>query len=370
MRFVPVLVMAIAVSVYGPASASTAADGRMKQATDLSADFLIRTQNKTGLFDYDISFKTGRPTGKASIVRQAGTGFALAEYLAATQAPHVREPVRRVLDALQRRSLVFRKRSQWIVGTGRSISKSRTGATALALLIELHYYRTTGSGRYEAARRAWLNGLLALRLGKRGFRRTPYSRVESPYFNGEVWLALAKYHDTFRDPEIGDVLSGLDTYLVDKYTKKPDIGFYHWGVMAAAVRYKNTRDLRLLKFIEDQTRVYLEDLRPEVKPTHNTCYALEGLVTASDVLNASWADSAIVPALTQRIEAEAEKNLGFQLLDAATLTTPPAGRRGKPFDPNEYVGLYFSRSDKTYSRIDYTQHCLSAFLKLRPSGRP
>lgn len=362
--------MTIAVSVYGPAGASTMSGERIKQATDLSADFLIRTQNNTGLFDYDISFKTGRPTGKASIVRQAGTGFSLAEYLAATQAPHAREPVRKVLDALQKRSLIFRKNSQWIVGTGRSISKSRTGATALALLIELNYYRTTGSGRYEAARRAWLNGLLALRLGKRGFRRTPYSRVESPYFNGEAWLALATYQDTFRDPKIGEVLAELDDYLVSKYTKKPDIGFYHWGVMAAAVRYKNTRDLRLLKFIEDQTRAYLEDLRPKFKPTHNTCYALEGLVTASDVLNASWAGSAIVPALSQRIQAEAEKNLDFQLLDPAEVAEPPQRRRGKPFDPNEYVGLYYARSDKAYSRIDYTQHCLSAFLKMRPGERP
>ncbi len=355
--------------VSGIASAATSTEAtdpqRIRQAIDLAAEHLVKMQTEKGLFRYDMDFKKGRPTGQSSIVRQVGAGFSLAEYLSTTRSPSAEQAVRNLLDTLRKTALVFRKRSQWVVADNRTLKTARTGATALALLTEVLYYRATGDGRFEAARQGWLNGLLALRLGKRGFRRTPYSRRESPYFNGEAWLALAHYFDTFRDPKVGAVLDELDHYLVETYAKKPDVGFYHWGVMAAAVRYRTSRDFRLLTFIEDQTRHFLQKLRPEVKPGRNTCYALEGLLTASAVLGEHMEDSEILSPLSQRLEAEIAKNLTLQLLDVTTVKAPPAKRSRKPIDMKDYRGLFFQRADRTYTRIDHTQHCLSAFVKLK-----
>ena len=214
------------------------------------------------------------------------------------------------------------------------------------------------------ARLGWVKGLLALRNRGRGFRKTPYSRRESPYFNGEIWLALAHYYETFRDPVVGKALPGIDAYMMKVYGAKPNVGFYHWGAMAAAVRYRTTRDLRLLKFIERQTGNYLQTLRPKTAPAKNTCYALEGLLTASDVLNRSWPAAPVMPALRDRLNVEIPKNLAFQFRDEAAGTPSGANVRGKAVDLTRYRGLFFARDKRDYGRIDYTQHCLSAFVKL------
>lgn len=338
---------------------------RIKTAIDLAADHLVKMQNKKGLFQYDVNLATGRATGQNNIVRQVGTVFSLAEYLGSTRSFQVSKPISHVLTALQKQSVVFRRRDRWIVASNRNLGKARAGATALALLTEILYFRATGDGRFEAAREGWLKGLLALRLPRRGFRSAPYSRRESPYFNGEIWLALAHYYDTFRDPKIGKLLDEVDRYMVKTYTRRPNVGFYHWGVMAAAIRYENTRDLALLKFIEKQTSTYLLKLRPKIASTKNTCYALEGLLTASAVLNEAWPSAPVLGALSDRLDVEIPKNLDFQLVDVSGMKAPKTRRRSrKPVDFTPYKGLFVARADRKYGRIDYTQHCLSAFVKL------
>lgn len=348
----------------GTSPLGAAGADQVRAAIDLAAEHLVRMQQQNGLFQYDVNLRTGKATGQNNIVRQVGTVFSLAEYLGLTRSDTVRRPIRNVLTALRKRSVVFRKRNQWIIADRRNLAKARAGATALALLTETFYYRATGDGRFEMARLGWMRGLLALRNRGRGFRKTPYSRRESPYFNGEIWLALAHYYETFRDPAVGKILPGIDAYMMKVYDANPHVGFYHWGAMAAAVRYRTTRDLRLLKFLERQTANYLQTLRPKVAATKNTCYALEGLLTASDVLKRSWPSAPVMPVLTDRLNAEIPKNLAFQFLEDPAENRSPGRTGRKPVDLSQYRGLFFARDKRDYGRIDYTQHCLSAFVKL------
>jgi len=46
------------------------------------------------------------------------------------------------------------------------------------------------------------------------------------------------------------------------------------------------------------------------------------------------------------------------------MTAPKTRRSRKPVDFTPYKGLFVARADRKYGRIDYTQHCLSAFVKL------
>ena len=120
----------------GGASAEAAETGSARQAIDLAADYLVRVQTDRGFFLYDVNFETGKPSGKSSIVRQAGTAFSLAEYLAINRSAPVKRSVRNALEALWGRSVTYRARRQQLVSGSRSVSKARTGATALALLTE------------------------------------------------------------------------------------------------------------------------------------------------------------------------------------------------------------------------------------------
>lgn len=356
---IPILML---LSMLQPAAASDQA--RFRSAVDLSAEFLVRSQKATGLFEYDVVLRTGRPSGQNNIVRQVGTGFSLAEYLGSAQSPQVQATVRKLLSSLRRLSSTYGRRDRWLVTANGQLRTARTGATALALLTEILYYRASGDGQFEASRSAWLKGLLALRKRKGGFRKTPYQWAESPYFNGEAWLALAHYADTFDDQDVVQALSALDTYFVATYGRKPDVGFHHWGVMAAAIRHRTTGEERFVRFIEQQTDAYLRVLRPAVKPGANTCYALEGLATASALLSAHAPDSAILPPLLKRIEADTAKNLALQYVGAPGADGAQAGVRIGKLNPERHKGLFLAGTKQGIARIDHTQHCLSAFLKL------
>ena len=349
-----------------PVAASDQA--RLRSAIDLSAEFLVRSQKATGLFEYDVVLRTGRPSGQNNIVRQVGTGFSLAEYLGSTQTPEAQATVRKLLSSLRRLSSAYRRRDRWLVTANGRLRTARTGATALALLTEILYYRATGDGQFEASRHAWLKGLLALRKRNSGFRKTPYQWQESPYFNGEAWLALAHYADTFEDEDVGKALSSLDTYLMATYGQKPDVGFYHWGVMAAAIRHRTTADERFVRFIAQQTEAYLRVLRPEVKPAANTCYALEGLAAASGLLSEHAPDSAILPSLMERIDADSAKNLALQYVGGTGDGVARPGAQTRKLHPVRHKGLFLAGTKQGIARIDHTQHCLSAFVRLHKAG--
>lgn len=340
---------AVALLLAGFAANVQAQDVRSNgAAADLAAFYLISVQAAGGTFRYDHNFSTGGPTGEDNIVRQAGTAFSLAEHLRATGAPETRRAVRKALKALWRRSAAVDGPDVRLVSGNGKKKGIRAGATALALLTETLYYRASGDGRFENARRAWMNGLLSLRVPGEGFLRKPGSNRQSPYYNGEAWLALAHFGATFEDESVRATLLSLEDHLIAYYTKAPHIGFFHWGVMAAAQRFEDTGEARFVDFIEQQVDVYLTQLRPKMSAKSNTCYALEGLADGLKVLKAERPEAQVLSALEARVDAEISKNRKLQFSGG---------------------GLFFARTDRKYTRIDYTQHCLSALLKVDAMGR-
>lgn len=324
----------------------------------LAVDHMLAAQREDGLFAYDFNFVRNGATGENNIVRQAGAVFALGEYYADSHDPDLREPLRRALNALSVLSIEY--------GRGKLVSRNgelkgvKGGATALTLLAELYYYRTSGDGRFEQARRDWLHGLLSLHQPGKGFRRGPLSEKESHYYNGEIWLALAFHAQTFADPDVAAVLPQVDDYMMAAYGAAPHIGFFHWGATASAKRYAATKDPRFAAFATAQARQYIDEMRPQVKPYANTCYAIEGLIPA---LTLVAPDDELKPRLRARIEAEMAKIRTFQILpgqtsldlgDGITLTSPALDR---------FTGAFVAGRKRPSTRIDFTQHCVSAFLR-------
>ena len=329
-----------------------------------AVDALLAVQTNDGLFLYDFDFVRGRTSKRNSIVRQAGTVYALAEYYGHSRDQRMRDPLRRALAALGRQSVE--------VGDGALVSKDGTvdgakvGATALTLLAEMYYFGTSGDDRFERDRQAWLRGLLALQRPGAGFRRAPGAETESPYYNGEVWLALALHALTFESPEVARSLSQVEPYLMATYGQEPHIGFFHWGLMAAHLRWRATGEARYATFVRDQVRNYLEELRPNLNPNANTCYALEGLFPALDMIAA---DVALRDALGDRVDREFKKILGFQIrpgqdrldLGDGTLLISPRLQ--------DFVGAFVAGRKRPSTRIDFTQHCVSALIKARQHGK-
>ena len=379
--------------------------------TRMAAEQLSRTQLPTGLFPYDLDFVTGTaedmkdPSGP-NIVRQAGALFALAQYLEVSDSPPLRETIAKALQGFTQRSLPIGKGAaqsvlenlrlynRWQIwkplrtplnslgllysrkGDGRVISANGSyerawpGATALALVSELRYRAVTSDDSFANARRAWLKGLLALSVPGRGFREAPHYLTESGYVNGEAWLALAEYARSFpADREIVDSLSEIEDYLMARYGASPTLQFYHWGVMAAAVRAQATQEPRFLGFIHKQTEWVLANQGSLLEGSDNTCAWIEGLATAFGML---WRGHGEEDPLRDRarhwIEVMMAHNLALQILPGQDSVSSGNGDSVRSPWITIYAGAFLTSSKEAKMQVDVTGHCLSALIRMQNAG--
>jgi hypothetical protein len=335
---------------------------------DLALNHMLERQSADGYFRYEFDFVRGRWSDKNNLVRQAGSAYALAEYLQHHDDQRVRAALARALQAFAADSVPWG--DGMLLTEQSSPQKAKAGATALALIAGLWYRQVSGDRSFDNSLHAWRSGLLSLRNPDGLFFSRPGSTKESPYSNGEAWLALAIHGVVFpQDLDVRDTLALVDEAVLEQYGKNADIGFFHWGLMAAAARYQATGDPRLVEFTLAQLRAYLGELRPHLNPNSNSCYSVEGMAAAMQVLRESDQEEQIRQLLQIRIQAEMEKNVALQIpLGAREI---PLGEKRELHSPDlkRFAGAFLNGRARPRIRIDATQHCLSAMLKQRALNR-
>jgi len=396
--FFAAVTVALVLGGITPVAAQPTDQDRLRQAVE----YLLAAQLPSGLFVYDFDFVADRSVEPDNIVRQAGVAYILAEYYRYAPDPHVRRAIEATLTRLGALSLPFGKsRLQSAFeqagllsvpigryklkaslerfgllyrpsGNGKVISLdgkyvgALTGAVAVALLAEMQYHQATADNRFGSLRSAWLEGLLSLRIPRRGFRISPGFIDETPFFDGEGWLALAYYNRLFpRDKSIVSTLDNLEAYLMTRYANDVTSGFYQWGTMAAALRLEQTSNPRFLSFIRAQAQALLEAPRRDEWRGDSSCAHMEGLAVAARVLRAHPdVDPPLLEKVLTRLNEEMEKNRQLQI--------PPNGGRiafGKGvqlISPKlrDFSGAFLVGRFRAYTRVDETAHCVSAMTKL------
>jgi len=403
----PALVVTIGIALLAVtlARASDAADQKQIR---LAVDYLLHAQRPYGLFAYDFDFLEDKPREPENIVRQAMGAYILAEYYSHARDERVRGAVEAALAALDAQSLPMRKSSVRSLldrigllrmpagrtklrttlervdlfprpdGDSKVVSADRTyvnawaGATPISLLAELHYHLASSDGRFAGQRAAWLGGVRALYVPDRGFRAFPYSLEGSPYVDGEAWLAVALYATAFPlDESLAAFLTKLDRTLMTRYRRDYSFEFYHWGTMAAALRWKQTSDETFVRFIREQAQVALDEPEWIRARLENTCAHLEGLATAATVLRGRRDASVLLSRIHERIDAEMSKNRALQIQPEQTRLQRPDGTSLSSPRLRDFAGAFLAGLSEPYTRIDLTSHCLSVMVKLaRDDQRP
>ncbi len=347
-----------------PASAQIS-DAEIDFRLQLAAQYLVAIQQDSGQFRYEYDFVTSRFSKKNSIVRQAGTAHALAEYLRASADADVTPAVKAAIAMLQAQSAPFG--DGLVVTSDGDVSKARTGATALAVLTVAFYAQATGDASYDSFQADLIDGLAALQLPGGHFEDRPGSGKYSPYFDGETWYALAEINRQMPDYQVvRDMLEAADPAMMDYYTANPDIGFSHWGMLAAAVRYKATGEARFLDFLERQAEIFIDELRPKYRPRVNNCYSIEGLGSAATALaEGGRSDSALWSRIVARVDQDTRNNNRFQILPKQEVIL--LGPKSKLLHERlaEFKGAFLNGQTRPQTRIDFTQHCMSALLKYK-----
>jgi len=331
---------------------------------NLAAKHLLSRQLPDGYFRYEFDLVRGRWSSKNNLVRQAGAAYALAEYLKHRDEQPIRAALGNALQAFSAASVSWGNGK--LLGEQGDARKAKAGATALALIAGLWYRQVSGDPRFDNDLHAWRSGLLALRNPDGLFFSYPGSSGESPYSNGEIWLALATHAQTFpQDQGVRAILPAVDEAVFERYGQRAEMGFFHWGLMAAAVRYEVTSAPRLVDFTLTQLDAFLGELRPIVNRKSNSCYSVEGMVAAMQVLRKSNRAQKTQQILQARIEAEMEKNAALQIPVGAREISLGDERKLHSPELKRFAGGFLNARDRPQVRIDATQHCLSAMLKQR-----
>ncbi len=330
----------------------------------LAAEHLLKMQLDSGLFIYEHDFLSGADSSDNNIVRQAGATFALGEYYQHSGDKAAKRAIAKARKAFNRNAVEW-KSGRLLAFEGKP-GQAKAGATALAVLAVLLSTNDAGVLQSDGQLNAWLNGLLALQQQDGGFASKPGSNKQSAYSNGEIWLALATYIDRNGDEADGKLTAALeraDEEFMARYRVMPDIGFFHWGMMAAAARYWSTRDSRFAEFIANQTTLFLERLRPRMSRKSNSCYSVEGLLAGLKVLKAEADYQTLVRQIRQRVDKEMEKNRALQVLPGQDRILFSRSHYLISAHLNRYAGAFLNGKYRPQIRIDATQHCLSAMIR-------
>ncbi len=374
-------------------------------AMALTVERWTASQRASGFFAYGFDFLEDAESEKDTmsaphLVRQAGSGAVLADYLLLTGDTRASEPLRRLLaalrghslpigksalqtfiedsrvlslpigryklhSALERFGLLYEKQGAGLVLSPSSdYAKAHTGATALALLAEVRYSKATGDSSFADSRRAWLEALIGLRIPGEGFRQVPTSIDHTPYYDGETWVAMAEYHHEFpQDSRAASALVDADTDLLKSYGSAFKLDFFQWGTMAASARYRDTRDPRFLQFVTAQMSVFLE--RKAEADNDNNCALVEGVADGLAALVDGGASSG-------DLAKKARAWIAREMEKAEKLQIKP-GQRGLDFASaqviaprmSEFAGDFLQGTYLPKTQVDLAAHCVSAMIKIR-----
>lgn len=401
----PTAATAATAAIAASASPPTTTAAMMR----LAAGQLVQAQRDDGLVPYGFDFLADQPiepdrVSAYNFVRQSYTAFVLAQYYALSRDPGVLSAVRRALDMLARHGLPIGKstaqtwlerlhvlslpfarwklqdtlaRAGWLYapagesrvpGPDGDYRNALTGNVALALLAELAYEQATGDARHASDRDAWRDGILALHIPGGGFRRAPVTIDDDAYVNGQGWLALTAYDA--RHPgnaNVAAALSDLDDALPTRYGREPSPDFFHWGGIAAAHRYRATRDPRLLAFLRAQSHLFLERFSRRLQPEDNACADMETVAAVREVLAPLPPEHELVARLDGWLDRESAKLPSLQIRRGQTDVVLGGDARLHAPHLADYAGAFVAGLYDPVTRIDITAHCLSAMQLARGS---
>ena len=319
-QFAPLLVVLVAFLIVNQMTGHTTDVGDIRARIRKAVAFIRSQQLPDGSFVYLVDHDTLASVGDDdnNIVRQAGTIYCLAEYEDTFRDASIHSIIDKSLEYMQ--GLSINRAMGGLLVCSPYRNKSSLGASALTLMGELLHYHGTGCEKYREFGDELLQGILAQRIEHKGFAKAPGSMGESPYYNGECYLALAYYQLLFGG--LDSHLSSLDTYFVQLPFDK---GFYQWYMMAL--------DYRLQAGIDDPDR-YLAVMKTQTQDVDGShCSKMEGVWVVL-----KWVQD---PDISKKAHEEFQDLLKLQISQ----------------------GGFKARPASDTLRIDYTQHCLSMLIK-------
>lgn len=340
--------------------------------------WLVRSQEESGHFRYEYAPYEDTYLDDDNIVRQAGALFELGEIIRHDKkdvlelGPTIASSIE-YFEELSRADTYNDIDFRCIVRYEGS-DTCKLGATALALIGIMSYVEAYPEmhSEYEELIADYIAFIKAAKIEgtNEGFRNKheigedSQSEAESSFSNGEALLALARYYRYYKeDIEVAELAQSTFSYLTSTEYDSP---LYLW--MMAALK-----DMQVLwpnalyaPYASDYTNWRITDRSRFRDTKNNYCALAEGITSAYSVLK----DTMSTPeraALRREIDFWNNKNLQLQIGDQDMVRYV---RRGDTLERqvirnmNVAHGGFLTADNKLTQRIDFTQHCISAYLQV------
>jgi hypothetical protein len=355
--------------------ATPLADEALRDIIRESDAWFENVQEESGHFRYEYVPYRKELLEDDNIVRQAGALYALGE-IARRDSSNSIDNDATIENAIAYFESVSRKDtfegvSFRCIAANRSSTLCQLGATSLALAGILGYLEKHPEkrGQYEVLVEDYASFILAMKMPDRGFRQQyrvegrSQVETESPYFNGESLMTLVHYYEFNPREDVREVVG--DTF--EHLREAPFDGALYLWIMAALKGmeelWPNTEYVSYAKAFTDWR---IAEVRPFRGTDRNYCAFTEGLASAYSVLRDHLDENERV-SLISELDYWLNKDAALEIKEADRYRI--VAENGAPTfgileEPRFAVGGFLTAEDEPTLRIDFTQHCIGAYLQV------
>ncbi len=341
-------------------------------------NILLRKIQPTGLFIYDFNLKDGAIVQDDNIVRQMGVMYVFGRLLEAGMMTNKdkREYKDSIKKILSNTHII--KRGDRDILLLDYYEENKLGSLSLLFngMEFLSRHDKQFEKEYKLKYSQLLNTILWLQKKDGDFAQFISDQTKldgkehtssSGYATGEVLVSLSLYLQRHPDDEkvqktVLNTLSALENRGLDNQYK----GLYLWLMTAGNLLYKNKNLPEALRqkayFVAHKYHMAMRDRLVFVAPGYNTCAHTEGL--AQYILMTK--DKGLAQDEKKVYLNSISNNLKLQIIDKNKEDIMKKTKiQEKAYDNKYASGAFLDSVKKMGTRIDYTQHCISALLPYR-----
>lgn len=334
--------------------------------------WIIAAQEDDGHFAYEYLPYEGQYLRGDNIVRQAGTLYSLGEITRRSSDDNAErnEAIEKAIGYFQTLSPEHEYEGVDV----RCITKDsesnlcKLGATSLALTGILGYVERYPDKKdeYTDLIEGYIAFITTAKKEGAGFSDQyrvgiGFTETESSFSNGEALLALVRYYQYNPRPEIKILVDEVFAYLA---TKEYDTPLYLWIMAALKDMQQLWPNDAYTTYGEKFTVWRLDMLLRSKYSVKNYCASTEGLASAYSLLQ-NTSSEVVLKRLRSEIDFWNTKNNNLQVTTVYRLVFD---EKQDPTlvsvdDMTQSKGGFLTGEDSLTQRIDFTQHCITAYVQ-------
>ena len=359
---------------YQQGSTDTLSTEEMRHVILSGEKWAVAAQDENGHFGYEYLPFEDRYLRDDNMIRQAGTLFALSEVYKHKEDKDAAtgKAIEKAISYFESLSVKGEKADGdfWCIKNSERSNTCSLGSVSLALVGILNYVEAhpEKEAKYKKIIDKYLAYLLAAKFAGAGFSGSyrvgiGFDSKESAFYNGEAMLALVRYYQYQSDEQVKRVLDETFNYLSAKETFESPL--YLWIMAALKDMQKLWPNEAYTTYASEFTARRLSEASARHRNQGNYCAPVEGLTSAYSVLKNSESPDYL---------AQLDNEIKFWLARTSYLQIS----EGNPYRlmieggipqlkkvPNLPIaqGGFLTASAVNTQRIDFTQHCVSAYLQ-------